>query len=292
MSDATGLLPKQIRSALEELGHQGYRVETAADVVRMHRTPPPSETMHEVLFDGDHYRFAVVSDTHMGSKHERLEELHVAYDRIQAEGITTVYHPGDLVCGYGIFPNQVSTVKLHTYEEQVEYAALNYPARDGVTTEIIAGNHDIEGAFGRIGANPVEAVCNRRSDMVYGGAFHTTYKLAQGTRIYMLHPKGGTAYAVSYKAQKIAEGFEAGSKPNVVLLGHWHKRGDFEWRSVQLLLAGCFEGGGSFGARLGLGEPAVGFHIVDLWIADDGSVVRWRPEWFKFFPGRGFAHAT
>lgn len=292
LSDATGMLPREVRAALKALGHDGYQLEQSDDVVVLHRVPPPSDEVSQILFDGEVYRFAVVSDTHLGSKHERLEELHVAYDMIKAEGIDTVYHPGDLVCGYGVFPHQVNTVHLHTYEEQVEYAALNYPVRDGVTTEIIAGNHDLEGKFGKIGANPVAAVCNRRPDMIFRGRYRHTKELPQGTRIYMLHPQGGSGYAMSYKAQKIAEGFEGGAKPDVALIGHWHKRGDFEWRNIKMLLAGCFEGGGSFGARLGLGEPAVGFHIVEMTVADDGSVVRWKPEWFKFFPGRGIQHAA
>jgi hypothetical protein len=52
------------------------------------------------------------------------------------------------------------------------------------------------------------------------------------------------------------------------------------------LLAGCFEGGGSFGARLGMSDPAVGFHIVSMRVADDGSVVKFNAEWLRFWPGR------
>jgi hypothetical protein len=27
-------------------------------------------------------------------------------------------------------------------------------------------------------------------------------------------------------------------------------------------------------------------------VADDGSVVKWRPEWHRFWPGRGVAKAA
>jgi predicted phosphodiesterase len=286
LADAYDIAPRRVREALERLGAKGYRVGEEEQQVVLHRAPPPSDNVHKVLFRGKTLRFGVVSDTHLGSKGERLDELHHAYKIFADEGITTVYHPGDLVCGKGIFPGQLNEVNLHTYESQVDYAIANYPHVKGITTHIIAGNHDLEGEFGKVGANPVVATCNARPDMVYGGDYRATYELPQGTRIYMLHPKGGLSYALSYKVQKIAESFEGGSKPHLCLVGHYHRRGSFEWRNIQMLLSGCFEGGGSFGARLGLGEPAVGFHTIEMTVADDGSIVKFLPRWWKFFSAR------
>jgi len=286
LADAYDVSPRRIREAVARLGDKGYRVGEEEQKVVLHRAPPPSDNVHKVLFRGKTLRFGVVSDMHLGSKNERLEELHAAYKVFADEGITTVYNPGDLVCGKGIFPGQINEINLHTYEKQVDYAIENYPHVKGITTHIIAGNHDLEGEFGKVGANPVVAVCNQRRDMVYGGDYRATYELPQGTRLYMLHPKGGLSYALSYKVQKIAESFEGGSKPHLCLVGHYHRRGSFEWRNIQMLLCGCFEGGGSFGARLGMGEPAVGFHTIEMTVAEDGSIVKFLPRWWKFFPGR------
>jgi hypothetical protein len=86
--------------------------------------------------------------------------------------------------------------------------------------------------------------------------------------------------------RKLAEGFEGGQKPNVMLIGHYHRRFDVEARGIHCLLSGCFESGGSFGVRLGLSDPAVGFHICDLVVAD-GSVVRWRFWAGRQVDGRG-----
>lgn len=286
LADHADVSPKRVRDALERLGRDGYRVTEEADRVVLHRVPPPSDNVHRLLFNGDRIRFGVISDTHLGSKHERLDELHYAYRVLEDEGITTVFHPGDLVCGYGIFPGQNNEVHQHTYADQVDYAAANYPVSKTITTRIIAGNHDLEGAFGKVGANPVVAFCNRRPDFEYLGDYRAAVELDQGTRIYLLHPKGGMGYAADYKIRKLAEGFESGAKPNVMLVGHFHRRGQFEARGIQALLCGCFESGGSFGARLGLSDPAVGFHIVDMTIGDDGSVVRFNAEWWRFWPGR------
>ncbi len=278
--------PQRVTDAMERLGLLGYRVKSEDSQIVLHRVPPPSSTIHKELFRGEKIRFGVVSDTHLGSKNERLEELHIAYDRLAAEGITTVLHPGDLVCGLKVYKGQANDIHKHTYEDQVAYAAENYPVREGITTRIIAGNHDLEGMAGDIGANPVLAVCNVREDMEYMGDYSATIELEQGTRLYMLHPRGGMGYAADYKIRKIAESFEGGSKPHAMLVGHYHRRGDFEARAIQSLLCGCFESGSSYGNRLGLGEPAVGFHIVTATIADDASIVRWQTEWFRFYAGR------
>lgn len=286
LADYADVSPKKVRDALARLGHDGYRVEEGAGRVVLHRVPPPSDNVHRLLFKGDDVTFGVISDTHLGSKHERLDELHNAYRVLEDEGVTEVFHPGDLVCGSGIFPGQVNEIHQHTYTDQVDYAVANYPVSKTITTRIIGGNHDLEGDFGRVGANPVVAFCNRRDDFEYLGDYRASVELEQGTRIYLLHPKGGMGYAADYKIRKLAEGFESGSKPNVMLVGHFHRRGEFEARGIQALLCGCFEGGGSFGVRLGMSDPAVGFHIVRMRVGDDGSVVKFSAEWYRFWPGR------
>jgi biotin operon repressor len=39
----------------------------------------------------------------------------------------------------------------------------------------------------------------------------------------VVHPGGGSAYALSYRPQKIIESYEGGEKPAVVFFGHYHK---------------------------------------------------------------------
>jgi predicted phosphodiesterase len=284
--------PRRVREAAERLGVAGFRVGEDSGRIVLQRVPPPSATVHRALFSGEVIRFGVLGDTHLGSKHERLEELHIAYDRLTAEGIERVFHVGDLVCGLGIYPGQANDIHQHTYEDQVAYAVANYPRRKPIRTHLIAGNHDLEGEFGKVGADPVAAACNQRDDMAYLGAYATTIELEQGTRIYLLHPKGAMGYAADYKIRKIAESFEGGEKPNAMFVGHYHRRGDFEARGIQCVLTGCFESGQSYGARLGLAEPAVGFHLIEATIGEDGSIVRWRAEWFRFWRGRMVASAA
>jgi hypothetical protein len=64
----------------------------------------------------------------------------------------------------------------------------------------------------------------------------TTYKLA------VMHPGGGTAYAVSYKPQNIARSMAGGTKPDFLGIGHFHKSEMLpKYRNICLVQAGCFQ---------------------------------------------------
>jgi predicted phosphodiesterase len=287
VADICDLSPKRVRESLERLGHAGYRIEEDAGQVALHKIARPTEFEHKVLFDGDVYRFAICSDAHLNSKHCRLDELHIAYDRIAAEGISDVYNPGDIISGRGIYKGQDHEILNFTYGKQVEYAVQNYPERPGVTTYIISGNHDCEGDFGRAGADGCLGVANQRDDIEWCGRYAADFTLPNGAVLTMRHPMGGSSYASSYKPQKFAGSFEGGYKPNILLFGHWHNMLFMIERNIFILNCGTFEGfGGSLGLRVPLGAPAVGFFIVEATLAEDGSVVQFTPTWHPFFAGR------
>jgi predicted phosphodiesterase len=289
LADVADMAPGRVRAALERAGHDGYRVEADDQAVQLVRHPTDTGQRHTftpALFDGEVMRFGVVSDVHLGSSAERPDALDAAYDVFEQEGIVDVFNPGDLVDGMGIYKGQNSEVIHHTYEAQVNHATDTYPSRPGITTRIIGGNHDLEGDFGKAGADPVQAVCNRRDDMEYLGRYSAWVDLPNGATMQLLHPQGGASYAASYKPQKIAESYEAGSKPNILLIGHWHKTGYWMVRGIQTMLAGTFQGPTTYSTRKAMGEAGWGFWIVECRLADDGSVVRFKPEWLPFYAGR------
>lgn len=289
IADRTDRAPKHIRAALAQLGEQGYRVEVDESGAEIPQVILPTDqrvAASPELFDGETIRFGVVSDTHLCSKADHPEHLATAYEIMAREGVQQVYHVGDLVDGLGIYRGHVSEVKCHTLEDQVDYALEHYPQIDGIRTAIISGNHDLEGDIGKIGGDPVAQFCSQRDDFDYLGKYSAWVDLPNGGDIHMLHPKGGSSYATSYRLQKIVEGYEGGTKPNALLCGHYHRLGHFPVRGVQTMLAGTFQGSTTFSIRLALGEPGLGFHIVDARMADDGSLVRWRPEFFPFYSGR------
>jgi hypothetical protein len=290
IADSVDVSPRRVRDAAERLGLQGFRIQAGDDRVTLARVPPQQHNLHTLspaLFDGDILRVGVVSDTHLGAKEEALEQLHLAYDVFEREGITEVWHAGDWGTGVGMFRTHHAESKVHTSDEQVDYLAAHYPRRKRIVTRGIGGNHDLEGAFGQIGFDPVAAVAARRDDIDYLGPYGAWLELREGTGswAHLLHGSGGMSYAYSYKAQKLVDGYSAGRKPSLLIVGHWHVRGNFMARNVEVVFPGCFEWQSRFMQRLGL-QPAVGFHLLELHVADDGSVVQFAPRWFPFYQGR------
>ncbi len=287
LADDLDVAPRRVREVLPGLREKGYRIGEDDDDVSLQHIAPVKHTLFKVLA-GSKTRFGVVSDTHLNSNEEALDELNAAYDIFQKEGITEVWHAGDLSAGRGVYRGQDAEIKNHTFDTQRDYCIQNYPVRDGIKTRMIGGNHDLEGEFGKIGADLVQAVSNEREDVEYLGPYSAWINLATKQNpcwIHLLHGKGGGSYAFSYQAQKLAEGYAPGRKPACLILGHFHRKGNIEARGIEVIWPGCFEHRSSFMERLGL-TPTVGFYILEFVIAKDGSLVQFIPHWHRFWPGR------
>lgn len=291
LADRLNVAPKHVRHALASLRAGGYRIPEfePGRVVVDRLAPGPANTIRKLplqLLDGDVVRFGVVSDTHLCSVECALDELHLAYDWFEREEIDTVLHPGDLVAGMGIFKNQHLYITHHSYEGQRAFAVENYPKREGITTRIIGGNHDLEGDFGKAGADPVQGVASERPDIDYLGPYSAFAELPNGAYVHLLHGAGGMSYSFSYKMQKIIEGYAAGRKPAALLLGHFHVQANLEVRGVQGMYPACFEWVSvQFGVRHGH-RNSVGFHVVEARLGEDGSVTEWTARWKPLWEGR------
>lgn len=296
LADEFDVSPSAIRETIELLLEDGVQLADVDDSRHLviDKVSPAKRNVYtkdEIglpLLEGNVIRFGVVSDTHLNSNEEALEPLHTAYDMFEREGITTVFHAGDIGDGLGVYRGHVSEVMYHTFEAQRTHIVDNYPMRTGIQTVGIGGNHDSEGDYGRLGIDMFKAVGRAREDITYLGGFSAFVNIFTEEHpcwLHLLHGKGGMSYAYSYKAQKIVEKYTEERKPQILIPGHWHVQGSFRTRGVHVLFPGCFQWMSSYIERYNL-EPAVGFHIVQATIGDDGKIVRWAPEWFEFIEGR------
>ena len=238
-------------------------------------------------------KIGVVGDNHLASKYARLDVLEAAYDRFKAEKITDVYNAGNLVDGECKF-NQYELL-AHGVTDQALYCLDHYPSRPGITTHFITGScHEgwwmaRDGIdFGRYLA--LEAADRGRKDLHYLGYMEADVKLVgpNGNYSYMrvLHPKGGTAYAMSYRPQKIIESLQGGEKPAVLLCGHFHKQGDLMIRNVFTVLTGCTQDQTSFMRGQSV-EAHVGFAVVEMQQDEKGAVRRVKVEHTSYYD-RGY----
>lgn len=214
--------------------------------------------------------FAIVSDTHIGSKYAQLTHLHDFYDYCKTIGITDVYHVGDITDGIKMRPGHEYELYEISADEMVKDVIDNYPKREGITTHFITGNHD-SSLYKHVGYDIGPAIARERPDMEYLGRDCAIVNLTPKCTLELRHPWDGSSYALSYKPQKMIEAMESDSKPNILAIGHYHKAGYLFYRNVHAILTGCFQGQTPFTRGKGLSVHEGGW-IVHVGVDADGTV--------------------
>lgn len=283
LADALDRGPGTVLAWLKELEAKGYLLLRQDDrwVLGRQPTAAEAETCLPAPQDG-RIRIGIVADTHLGSKFQQLTYLQETYRRFEDAGVQEVYHVGDLLDGVDVYAGQHPQQFLHTYDEQVDYAVEHYP-RTSLRTKVIGGNHDLA-AVRRGAPDPLRLIAQRRPDMEYLGPYSAWPTLGR-LLMYLLHPQGSPAYAISYKLQKIVESFEGGRKPHVLAVGHWHQMAYIHVRNVHAFYPGCFQAQTEFERRKGL-QPQIGALLLDIRVADDGSWQEITPTFHRYFAAK------
>ena len=225
---------------------------------------------------GNKIKFAVASDLHFGSNYEASDELEAFFKRVDIEGITTVLTPGDVLDGHRVYAGQEYDLHALGFSAQRNHFVERNKVIPGhMKMYFIAGNHDAslkKLAGVRVGEVLQEACPN----WVYCGedVADLTLKTKNGRqyKVRLIHPDGGTAYAISYKAQKYAESLEGGTKPNMVLMGHFHKAEHLpQYRNIDMVQAGTFQWQTPFLSRKG-SAAHVGGWIIEVIVGSNKSM--------------------
>ena len=224
----------------------------------------------------------VVSDTHFGNIHQQLHLLNQIYQEAYNRGIKIVLHCGDLVDGnYPNRPEQPRQQFLHGFDEQAGYVVDMYPKVEGITTKYILGSHD-ETHYKNGQATISNWVSRCRDDMEYLGQDSAAINI-NGVKIFMDHPGGGSAQALSYKPQKRIEILESDFKPKILLIGHYHKSYSFVYRNVRGIEVPCLCDKTQFQQKQGLSN-AVGAYFLTIYSDSKGNIQYFEPEEILFRP--------
>lgn len=226
-------------------------------------------------------RFAIMGDTQIGSKYAQLTYLHQFYDLCEKEGITSVYHTGDITDGLKMRPGHEYELYEISADEMRDDVVANYPRRKDITTYFITGNHDAS-LYKHVGYDIGQAIANSRPDMVYLGRDCAIVNLTPNCTLELRHPWDGTAYALSYKIQKMIEAMESDSKPNILAVGHYHKAEYLFYRNVHALQTGCFQGQTPFTRGKGI-SIHIGGWLVTATVDTNGYIQRFAPEFIPFY---------
>ena len=219
-------------------------------------------------------KIALTGDRHTGSLYHHAAALAAFYEHAEREGCSAVYDTGDILAGHGVYKGQEFEVRDLGFDAQIERLAHDAPST--LPTFFITGNHDasyknLAGAgVGRAIERAVPGYTFLGEDQA-----RVEWQTPHGPlSLLLLHPAGGTAYALSYKPQKIVESFEGGNKPDILAVGHFHKA-EFmpSYRNIATIQTGTFERQTPFMARGGLAAH-VGGWIVEVIVGDGHKSIK------------------
>lgn len=280
----------KIVSAIDQLSSEGKNFAIHHNTIELASEIKKAEPLviDQRHLSGQKIRFGIVSDNHLGSKYERLDVLNALYDIFRQSGIHTVYNAGNMIDG----DRRINRYDLHKHgsEEQVNYLVEVYPKVKGITTYFITGD-DHEGWYTQdYGIDVGRLIENRaneqgRKDLIYLGHMEhdIILKAKRGEATMRIqHPGGGSAYALSYAPQKLIESFTPGEKPDILIIGHYHKAELLYYRGVHCIQAGCTEDQTPFMRKKRI-AAYVGGWIVEYQQSVTGAIARLRGEFIPFF---------
>jgi predicted phosphodiesterase len=280
----------KIKAAIEELINLGHNIHIKDDNVLFNNLIPKSEDsiLNVKKLSTGSFKFGVTGDNHLASKYERLDVLNSLYDYFESEGITTVYNTGNWIDGEARF-NKHDLI-CHGMDNQIQYFLKNFPQRKNIITRFITGD-DHEGWYTqREGVNigsymQFKARDMGRTDLVFLGHMEhdeiIKTKLGE-TRVRVLHPGGGSSYATSYSVQKIVESYTGGDKPDILLVGHYHKAEYTYYRGVHIVQTGTTEDQTPFMRKKKLAAHLGGW-VVEFSNDDKGAVTKFKTEFIPFY---------
>jgi hypothetical protein len=269
----------KVKAVVEELISEGHNFKLDGSTVLFSNDIPKSEahTLDISKLSSGFYRFGVTGDNHLCSRYERLDVLNALYDIFQREGIQVVFNTGNWIDGEARFNKH--DIKVHGLDNQLNYFIEQFPRRDGIVTKYITGD-DHEGWYTETKARKAG-----REDLIFLGHMEADIVLPapEGqTVLRVLHPGGGSAYAISYTSQKIVESYSGGEKPHILLDGHYHKAGYNYIRGVHVVQTGCTQDQTPFMRKKRLAAHLGGW-IIEFAVDDFGAVTRFKQEFIPFY---------
>jgi len=256
---------------------EGLSEQEIITLIKSARRKPTNK--ERLYISGRHIKYGYFSDPHIG--HEKfIEPFYMKMVRVfKKEKPEFIVVPGDHLEGMSNRPGHIYELTHIGFEQQINYAADLYNL---IPMKIygIDGNHD-KWFFKpqNLGVIVGKELEKRVKHYKHLGQDEGDLEIAPGITIKLFHANDGTAYADSYKIQKLIESFTGGEKPNIIHSGHYHKHLYLFRRNIHGFESGtlCDQSKFMRGKKI---QAHVGFGIVDVYFN------RWGVDRIehKFFP--------
>lgn len=281
-----------IREAIAELDMSGYNISDKVSHVELTSDVPVNIDPHKIdvsKFKGETFTFGVTGDNHLCSKYSRLDVLEALFDIWEDRGVKYVFQCGNMIDGEARF-NKHDLLVPPGLMNQVDYFIENWPQRDGIKTLFVTGD-DHEGWYQQREGIEIGRVMEDRArqagrdDLEYLGYMERNIIFGDKEEpqvIRVMHAGGGTAYAISYTSQKLAESLQGGEKPHIMLIGHYHKYDVSYPRGVYTVQVGCTQDQSPFMRKKKL-EAHIGGVTLEVTMGEDGLFHNFTHSWHPFF---------
>lgn len=234
------------------------------------------------------FLFGAAGDLHAASKYTRWDVRNDLYSQFIEAGAQCSFDTGNWIDGEAPFNRY--DIEAHGLHRQCEVLAKNHPR--GLHTYAVWGD-DHEGWYvqregidvGRYAENVMREAGHEWTNLGFMEA-HVILRNANSgmtASLAVVHPGGGSAYALSYSIQKIAESYEGGEKPAVGLYGHYHKIWAGIIRNIWCVQTGTQQDQTPFMRKKRL-EAHVGGALVALeQDPKTGAIVSMTPKLIRYF---------
>ena len=211
----------EIIGLVEMLKQKGYLFDIVGEQIVQQRKGIDNNEVYQVPKVKNHYKWLFISDSHLCSKHDRVDILNYLYNEATKRGVDAVLHCGDITDGmYLNRPQQAYELRCQGFDNHLKYVVDKYPKTDEFKTYFIGGNH-LDTYIRNGGSDMGRAISKERDDLVYLNP--DTAKIMFGkTGILMHHGSGNQAYSLSYKLQKYVETIDD-EDIYFIMQGHFHR---------------------------------------------------------------------
>jgi len=204
-----------------ELVEKGYLIREFEGKVQLRTTPPPGRTVkiYEIVPElPPRFKIGAISDTHYGSVWCAKDKIKELCDRLEDEGVALIIHCGDWVDGI-LRKEDIQYQDAIGADRQIQAVAEHFPYPKTKVVGI-GGSHDVS-YLRKFGLDVLRLLQHHRPDIEFLGYHEARIELLENVMLGIMHPRGGAAYARTYRLQKIVEQLGE-SRPEILLLGHFH----------------------------------------------------------------------
>jgi len=266
---------------LRKIKRSGINAIELNDTLKALKKQKPNSTK-DYSIGGEECSFIYMTDSHIGNKHYDPKLNDFAAKMADELDVDFIAHGGDIADGwYQNRPASIFEQYAVGYDNQKrecvkEISKFNKPIY------FITGNHTrnsfFRGAGVEIGDELEASLKDNGIEAHFLGNAHGNIKVGK-TNIQLIHPDGGSSYAISYKSQKIIESLESGKKPNILLIGHFHKSEYLFYRNVHAFQGGTLCGQTDFMKNKGLAAH-MGFWHIHFQAKKNGQIDTITPTFF------------